>query len=63
MSSSDALGVKMTMHEFAQLLDQVALGRLGKREPHGWGKIHFLPPRGADDPVAASVYQAANGRW
>src|SRR6266446_9760439 len=62
MSPSDVLGVEMTMQQFAQLCDQVALGFLRKREPHGWGKIHRLPPRGPDDPVTASVYQAAHER-
>jgi hypothetical protein len=60
MSSSDALSVQMTMQQFAQLCDQVALGLVRKCEPHGWGKIHQLPPLGPDDPVVASVYQAAH---
>jgi hypothetical protein len=63
MSSSDALGVKMTMQQFAQLCDQLALGFFGKREPHGWRKIHRSPPLMKLDPVTASVYQAGNGRW
>ena len=53
----------MTMQQFAQLCDQVALGLVRKREPHGRGKIHQLPPGGPDDLVAASVYQVAHEHW
>jgi hypothetical protein len=43
MSSSDALRVKMTMQQFAQLRDQLVLGLLRKREPHGGGRsIDYL---------------------
>jgi len=43
MSPSDVLRVKMTVQQFAQLRDQLALGLVRKREPHGWGKIHWVP--------------------
>ena len=51
------------MEQLAQVRDQVAPGFLGKRVPHGWRKIHWSPPLGQDDPVTASVYQAAHEHW
>jgi hypothetical protein len=53
MRSSDALGVQVTMEQFAQVCDQLALGFFGKCEPHGWREIHWSPPLGYDDPVTA----------
>jgi len=53
----------MTVKQFAQLRDQLALGLVRKREPQGWGKIHQVPPRGADGSVSASVYQAVPVGW
>jgi len=46
MRSSDALGVQVTMEQFAQVCDQLALGFFGKCEPHGWREIHWSPPLG-----------------
>jgi len=63
MGPSEVVCMKMTMQQFAHLRDQLALSCLRKREPHGWGKIHWVPPRGLDDPVTASVYQAAPAGW
>lgn len=63
MSPSQVLRVQMTVKQVAQLRDQLALGFVRKREPQGRGKIHQVPPRGADGSVSASVYQAGPAGW
>jgi hypothetical protein len=53
MSASEALCVQMTMQQFAELCDQLALGLGWEREPQGWEQIHWIPPLGQDGPGIA----------